>query len=73
MPFAVTTANVSDRNGAIAAFLRQSDNLSEIEGVLADGGYTGKSFSEAVEILLGARVEIAKRNELHHFIVIPKR
>lgn len=70
---AVTTANVSDRKGAIAAFLRQSDNLPKIEGVLADGGYTGKPFAEAVEILLGARVEIAKRNELHHFVVIPKR
>ena len=70
---AVTTANVTDRKGAIAAFVRQPDNLSEVEGVLADGGYTGKPFAEAVKILLGARVEIAKRNELHKFKVIPKR
>ncbi len=70
---AVTAANVTDRKGAVAAFVRQPDNLSEVEGVLADGGYTGKPFAEAVKILLGARVEIAKRSELHKFKVIPKR
>ncbi len=70
---AVTEANVTDRKGAIAAFSRQPENLSAVEGVLADGGYTGKPFAEEVETLLGARVEIARRNELHHFKVIPKR
>jgi len=47
--------------------------LSSAETVLADGGYTGKPFEIAVERLLQARVEIAKRNELHTFKVIPKR
>jgi len=70
---AVTTANVTDRNGALAAFSRQPDNLSMVETVLADGGYTGKLFAKEVKTLLGAKVEIAKRNELHHFKVIPKR
>ena len=70
---AVTTANVTDRKGTIAAFSRQPDNLSMVEAVLADGGYTGKLFAKEIETLLGAKVEIAKRNELHHFKVIPKR
>ncbi len=41
--------------------------------MLADGSYTGKSFEKTVEQMLGAEVEIAKRNELHKFKVIPKR
>lgn len=70
---AVTTANVTDRKGAIAAFSRQSDNLIDVKNILADGGYMGKPFADEVEALLGAKVEIAKRNELHKFKVIPKR
>ena len=48
-------------------------NLSEVNNILADGGYTGNKFEEAVKDLIGARVEIARRNELHTFAVIPKR
>jgi hypothetical protein len=35
--------------------------------------YTGKPFAEAVQQKLGATVEVAKRNELHTFEVIPQR
>lgn len=42
--------------------------------ILADGGYTGKAFENAAqEILDGVTVEIAKRNGLHAFAVIPRR
>ena len=41
--------------------------------VLVDGGYTGKPFATAVQGLLGAAVEVVKRNELHTFVVLPKR
>ena len=37
------------------------------------GGYTGKPFATAVQSLLGASVEVVKRNELHTFVVLPKR
>ncbi len=40
--------------------------------MLTNGYYTGKSFEKAVEQIFGAEVEIAKRNELHKFKVIPK-
>ena len=33
--------------------------------------YTGEAFSSAVQDLIGARVEVAKRSELHKFAVIP--
>lgn len=44
-----------------------------VKNVLADGGYSGEKFAKSVQAILGARVEIAKRNELHTFKVIPKR
>ena len=70
---AVTTADVTDRNGALAAIDRCTDNLQHVSSVLADGGYSGKPFSEAVQQKLSATVQIAKRSDLHTFAVMPKR
>ena len=69
----VTTADVTDRAGALAMFDRRRDDLSQVRNVLVDGGYTGKPFATAVQGLLGASVEVVKRNELHTFVVLPKR
>lgn len=69
----VTTANVTDREGALLAFDRCKSNLSAVSVVLADGGYTGERFASAVQEKLGATVQIAKRQELHTFAVMPKR
>ena len=69
----ITTANVTDRKGAIEAFSLSKDTLSEVENVLADGGYSGQKFADEVQEILGSTVEVAKRNELHTFAVIPKR
>ena len=69
----VTTANVTDRAGALAMFDRRRANLSQVQNVLVDGGYTGKPFATAVQSLLGSSVEVVKRNELHTFVVLPKR
>ena len=70
---AVTTADVTDRKGCLVALERGRDNLGAIQKILADGGYTGKAFASSVQELIGAEVEIAKRNELHRFAVLPKR
>jgi transposase len=70
---AVTTAEVTDRKGALAAFDRCADNLKQVTSVLVDGGYSGKTFAEAVEDKLGATVQVAKRNQLHTFAVMPQR
>jgi transposase len=70
---AVTTAEVTDRTGALAAFDRCADNLQQVTSVLVDGGYSGKPFAEAVQDKLGATVQVAKRNELHTFAVLPRR
>jgi transposase len=69
----VTTANITDRAGALEAFALHKDALCNVKTVLADGGYTGEPFASGVKEVLGATVEIAKRNELHTFAVIPKR
>lgn len=44
-----------------------------VQRILADGGYVGQPFAQAVEELLGAQVQIAKRSELHTFAVMPQR
>lgn len=69
----VTTANVGDREGAIEMMRKFRNKLSSILKVLCDGGYTGENFALAVDEIIGAAVEITKRNELHKFAVIPKR
>lgn len=69
----VTTANVTDRAGALEAFSLYGATLSEVKNVLVDGGYTGAPFAASVNALLGATVEVVKRSELHTFAVIPKR
>jgi len=69
----ITTANIGDREGALITFKNNTENLSAVEKVLTDGGYTGDDFASEVKEILGAEVEIAKRSELHKFKVIPKR
>jgi len=69
----VTTANVTDRDGALAVAIRHHSDFSSVEKVLADGGYTGEAFASQIKKLIGATVEVVKRSELHTFKVIPKR
>ena len=42
---------------------------------MVDGGYRGEAFANSVKSILGETVttEVAKRDELHMFKVIPKR
>ena len=72
---AVTTAEVTDRKGALQAMQRCKDSLDQVQSVLADNGYVGEPFAQSVRDTLGetVTVQIAKRNELHKFAVIPKR
>jgi len=69
----VTTANTTDRNGAVQMITLNLDSLSCVKKFLADSGYSGKPFANAVKEACGAEVEIVKRNELHKFVVLPKR
>ena len=70
---AVTTADVTDRDGAIQMILVNLDNLSCVKKFLVDGGYTGERFANQVKEICNAQVEVVKRNELHRFVVLPRR
>ena len=69
----ISCANMTDRDGVLQMIKRNLDNLSEVEKFLVDGGYTGENFANAVKELCFAEVEVVKRNELHQFVVLPKR
>ncbi len=69
----MTTADVTDRAGALVMFDENRSGRNQVRKVLVDGGYTGKPFATAVQGLLGAAVEVVKRSELHTFVVLPKR
>ena len=69
----VTTANITDRDGAIEMIKKYSSKLASIIKVLCDGGYSGENFARTVLALINAEVEVVKRSELHEFAVIPNR
>ena len=70
---AVTTAHGTDRDGALVAIDRCKANLERVESVLVDGGYTGQPFADGVMERIAATVQVVKRNQLHAFVVLPKR
>ena len=57
----------------VQAIDRCKPNLERVESVLVDGGYTGQPFADGVKERLDATVQVVKRNELHTFVVLPKR
>jgi transposase len=62
---AVSTAQVTDRQGALQALRRSKAQLQRVQSLLADGGYVGAPFAQEVREILGEHVtvQIAKRNE----------
>jgi transposase len=72
---AVTTAEVTDRKGALQALRRCQPGLNRVQSLLADSGYVGQPFAQGVREILGENVtvQIAKRSELHTFKVLPMR
>lgn len=70
----VSCANMTDRNGAVEMIKQNTDTLSDVEKIFVDGGYSGDKFASKVQTLCPkAVVEVVKRNELHKFVVLPKR
>ena len=72
---ALTTAEVTDRKGALQALRRCKPALGKVQALLCDSGYTGQPFAQGIKDILGedVTVQIAKRSELHTFKVMPKR
>jgi transposase len=70
----VHPANIQDRDGAALVLDRRTRALFPfIERVFADAGYQGPRVAKAAADTGSWMVEIVKRNELHKFIVLPKR
>jgi transposase len=69
----VTPANVTDRDGGITLAKDNKKTLSRMKKLLVDGGYSGENFAASIRGILRADVEVVKRNELHKFVVLPKR
>lgn len=72
---AVTTAEVTDRKGALQALGRCKPSLERVKSVLCDSGYVGEPFAQGVREIVGkqATMQIAKKSELRGFQVMPKR
>ncbi len=72
----VTTANVTDRSGALdmaECYYDVTEDLSNVKKFLVDSGYSGENFADEMWAISGAEVEVVKRSELHKFVVLPKR
>jgi transposase len=71
---AVHAADVQDRDGAALVLNRYTRALFPfIERIFADAGYQGPRVAHAAASTGSWIVEIVKRNELHKFVVLPKR
>lgn len=69
----VTHAGVNDRPGTVENVAKYRDSLQSVQKVLCDGGYTGDKFATSIDQLIGAEVEVIKRDEVSQFKVVPKR
>jgi transposase len=70
----VHPADVQDRDGARLVLDRRTRCLFPfIERIFADAGYQGAKTAAAVAKTGTWKLEIVKRNELHRFVVLPKR
>jgi len=71
---AITTANISDRDGAILMFSNEPKKTwNKVKKILCDGGYRGEKFAKTILLKTAAKVEVIKRNDVPRFEVIPKR
>jgi hypothetical protein len=71
----ITTADVSDRQGAVEMIGQNVKNVPavrKLKKLVAGGGYSGENFARAVKDLCAAEAGVIKRNELHTFAVLPK-
>jgi transposase len=65
---------VQDRDGARLVLNRHTRRMFPfVERIFADAGYQGAKLATAVAKTGTWKIEIVKRNELHRFVVLPKR
>jgi transposase len=70
----VHSADVQDRDGARLVLDQRTRRLFPfIDRIFADAGYQGPKAAAAIAKTGIWKLEIVKRNELHRFVVVPKR
>jgi transposase len=69
----VHAANIQDRDGAETLLRQARRGFPFIERVTGDGGYQGPKMTALVARTGSWKLEIVKRSDLHHFLVLPKR
>ncbi len=57
----VTTANVSERDGANALLALNKSQFDLVRRVMADGGYTGNNFAQSVQAMINAESLLLNR------------
>jgi putative transposase len=70
---AVHSADVQDDGAPLVIDRRTRHRFPFIERIFADAGYQGPKTAAALAKTGTWRLEIVKRNELHRFVVLPKR
>lgn len=68
----VHAADIQDRDGAKLLLRRAGRALVSLVKIFADGGYAGTLIAWTKDVF-DVELEIVKRNELHRFVVLPKR
>ncbi len=63
---------MNDRVGAVAAMFELSETRQKFEVLWVDQGYTGERFATAALQLVGANVDVIKRQNAE-FKILPKR
>src|SRR5579863_495591 len=70
----VHSAAVQDRDGARLVLDRRTRRFFPfIERIFADAGYQGPKMAAAIAQTGTWKIEVVKRDELHRFLVLPKR
>jgi transposase len=70
----VHPADMQDRDGALLVLDRRTRRLFPfIERIFADAGYQGPRTAAAIAKTGTWKLAIVKRNELHRFVILPKR
>lgn len=68
----IQSASVQDRDGAVDVVNKLFESWRKVIKIFADGGYRGQLIS-TIKAKFKIELEIIKRDELHHFKVLPKR
>ena len=69
----VLSGDIQDRDGARGLLRAARRRFPFITKIFADGGYQGPKMRNVVTATGRWKIEIVKRSDIHHFVVLPKR